>query len=113
MATVRGPRRLVAADQRDLFGRVRPLSWHRDGPASELSAAYRQHLLSYAVRQARTRLGLTSEEVALRTGLGVETLRRKLRGEAWLSWTDASLLALAFPDDPILPAADEVLPPAV
>lgn len=107
-----GPRRFVVEAQRELYGQARDIAWESPRPGEEavLSAAYRQHLLAFAVRSARREQGWSMKQLADHVGMHGETLRRKLRGEAWLRWEDASVFALAFPGRQILPPANELLP---
>jgi ribosome-binding protein aMBF1 (putative translation factor) len=113
VADDRGPRRHIERDNRELFGKAKNVPWVKGtGSPAELSAAYRQHLLACAVNQARRDNGWTIDQLAAHVGMRAETLRRKLRGEAWISWIDASTLALSFPEKEILPVDTGLLPSA-
>ena len=57
----------------------------------------------WPTRSSRSGSTATIEQLAAHVGMGTETLRRKLRDGAWISWVDASTLVLAFPDRKILP----------
>ena len=108
-----GPRRFIKAGERNLFGRSLHVTWPESpGSEAERLAAYRQHLLAYAVTDARGREPKISL-LALAEHLGgtsPETLRRKIRGEGWISWVDAATLTLAFPDQQIMPDHDVTVP---
>ena len=49
-------------------------------------------------------------KLARHIGMTAETLRRKRRGEAWISWADAATLILAFPDSHIMPRHPVAVP---
>ena len=106
----RGPRLCLDPDHRSLFGKSNRVIWIESSPPGELAAAYQQHLVSYAVRQALRDSGQTIEQLARDAGLGIETLRRKLRGEVWMSLTDMATLELTFPEVHSIRTQSELLP---
>lgn len=107
------PRGYLTEDCEYLFGRALQLRWRVPGNKAVepyLSAAFRQHLLAFNVRRAMRINGETQLEVASRIGVNPETLRRRLRGEVFIGWDDASVLALALPGHLILPSSRLLLP---
>lgn len=103
-AAARGPRRFITPKQRKLFGNPEiPLTWPAHANQTERLAAYRQHLLACAVNDARDDLDLSFVAIAGLIGMRTETLRRKIRGDVWISWVDVVALARVFPDHPITP----------
>lgn len=81
------------------FGRAHTIRWVAATPGNrgQRSAAYRQHAFASAVVTAMKAAGLTRGQLAAEIGTGEETLRRKLRGEKWITWQDVSVIALALP----------------
>jgi hypothetical protein len=115
-AAARGPRRFITPKQRKLFGNPEiPLTWPAHANQTERLAAYRQHLLACAVNDARDDarydVKLSFVAIAGLIGMRTETLRRKIRGEVWISWVDAVALARVFPDHPITPGQPLEIPP--
>lgn len=95
----RGPRVFIDPEHRSLFGKARKVPWLTEtAPDGELAGAYQQHVVALAVAQALREGGRTIEQLAMETGLGVETLRRKLRGEVWMSLSDLGTLEAAIPE---------------
>ncbi len=109
-AAAHGPRRYITPKQRKGFGKHLPLTWPAHANETERLAAYRQHLLACAVNDARDDAGMSLIAVATLIGMRTETLRRKIRGDEWISWVDAVALARAFPDSPITPGQTLLVP---
>jgi len=94
----RQPRDFVEPAEAQAFGRAKTITWlaPTDATRAEGSAAYRQHVITVAANAAMKAKGETRGQLAERIGTGAETLRRKLRGEQWLTFVDVSVLAQAF-----------------
>lgn len=89
-----GPRDLLIADHRRLFGRADVVSWDPSAPAVEVRAAQMQHAAArdfYAALKARGESVADAAEAWL---LNAEGLRRKLRGETWASLRDLAMWEL-------------------
>ena len=86
-------------EHRRLFGDSSKVIWLEGLLPSILAAAYLQHVVSLAVKQALGKSGETMDQLATRIKvLGApNTLRRKLRGEDWMSLANVTALELAFP----------------
>lgn len=113
MELMRKPRSYLAADFETMFGRIEEVGWRKESvrvAPSMLSASYRQHLLAFNLRRAMRAQRETQADLAKRVGMDTETLRRKVRGEYLISWEEASRLALAFPQQDIIPSGDLMLP---
>jgi hypothetical protein len=84
------------------FGRATTVRWVAPTASNRAprSAAFRQHAFAGAVVTAMKAEGLTRGQLAAEIGSGEETLRRKLRGEKWITWQDVSVIALALPQMP-------------
>lgn len=105
------PRRFIHQADRDAFGKAVKLRWLKSfGTPAQRSAAYRQHVLAFNVRQARKANRWSVEAMAGVAGVHPETLRRKLRGEQFMSMEDESLLALLFQGRQIIPDTDDLEP---
>ena len=106
------PRRFVHPQDRDGFGKSLSLRWPA-APGSDAlrAAAYRQHLLALNVRLSRKARSLSVAALASSLGVQAETLRRKLRGEQFMSAEDEAMLALFFHGASIIPPPEELLPP--
>lgn len=107
------PRRFVHPEDRDGFGKALSLRWPPcPGSDALRAAAYRQHLLALNVRAARKVQKWSVIALAAELGVHAETLRRKLRGEQFMSAEDESMLALCFQGSAIIPGPDQLLPPS-
>lgn len=99
-----GPRRLLSDPSR--FGYV-AAAWPdvADHPQvrAEVAAAFFVHQTVLALRRTLTERGITLSELAVRLDVKPETLRRKVRGEAWATLADVLSWALELGVD-LLPA---------
>jgi len=93
----------------DWFGKHPDAKWNPAGQRltqrAELAAAYHQHLAACQVRRILDERRIPIPQFARQLGITTDTLRRKLRGEAWVRYDELLAWALELGIE-ILPAPD-------